>query len=65
MTETALDLYRAAIGVLLHAIREEQKAHATAFLLDELERLHVATGSRIPAWVNVLRFPSWGGPYEM
>lgn len=65
MTAAGLELCRAAIAVLLHTIREEQRAHATAFLLEELERLHLATGDQVPSWLNELRFRSWGGPYEM
>ncbi|HYW13090.1 MAG TPA: hypothetical protein VE871_14115 [Longimicrobium sp.] len=46
---------RAAIDVLLHGLAQEQRAHATAFLLDELERIYSSSRQLPPTWINGLR----------
>jgi hypothetical protein len=43
------------VDVLLHAMRPEQRPHATAFLLGELERLYHSAGIAVPHWIGVLR----------
>lgn len=50
-----LDLYRAAIKVLLDDLPEEQWDHATTFLLDDLERLYISAVRWVPPWINLLR----------
>jgi hypothetical protein len=44
-----------AISLLLTGLPHEQRAHATRFLLDELERLYIAAGCSRPAWIDALR----------
>jgi len=45
----------AALDLLLDAMHPEQRPHATAFLLGELERLYHSAGIATPHWISVLR----------
>jgi hypothetical protein len=36
-------------------MRDEQRRHAAGFLLNEVERLYVASGVPRPSWIDALR----------
>jgi hypothetical protein len=45
-----------ALDALLQGFPDEQRGHAAAFLVADLERLYLAAGHGVPPWINGLRF---------
>lgn len=50
-----VDVCRDALLTLLHDIPDEQRTHAGAWLLWEVEALYGAAGRARPGWISALR----------